>query len=54
MGRERFIWLMYGMGSQSVIEGSQDRNSTRNPEAGTEAEMVKEGNLLACLLFMAF
>lgn len=38
-----------GFGSLSFSERSQDRNSSRNLEAGTEAGTIEECHSLACL-----
>lgn len=48
---ERRVYLAHIFMSQSVTEGSQGRESSRNLEMGTEQETTKEGCLLACSLW---
>jgi hypothetical protein len=46
LGKER-LYLAYTFSVQSIAEGSQENNSGRNLEAGSEAEAMEECCFLA-------
>lgn len=45
---EECVYFSYTSASQTIIEGSEGKNSSRNLETGTEAQTMEECGLLPC------